>query len=71
MSPQTGEHKLAQIIITPIVLIDGSPVVDPEGIEAVQYGCIVCNAGLDEAKELPCLGEDLAERWEAIGDGRD
>lgn len=71
MTTQSGEHKLAQIIITPIVLVDGSPVVDPEGIEQVQYGCIVCNAGLDEAKELPCLGEDLAERLEAIGDGLD
>lgn len=71
MSPQTGEHKLAQIIITPIVLIDGSPVVDPDGIEQIQYGCFVCNAGLEEAQELPCLGEDLADRMEKIGDGLD
>jgi hypothetical protein len=63
MTTQTTAHKLSQIIITPIILVeqDGSmvPVPDPEGEETVNYGCTVCNMGIEEAQEVNCPGFDI------------
>lgn len=59
----TGQHELRQIIMTPVLLVgegeEKTVIPDPEGEEQVRYGCIACNMGLEEAKELPCPGFDL------------
>lgn len=64
------EHQFRQIIMTPIIptVIDGEvkAVVDPEGDEAVQYGCIACNMGMEEAMTLPCPGFDILDEVESI-----
>lgn len=63
MATQTAQHKLQQIIMTPIILVeqDGEmiPIPDPEGHEDIRYGCTTCNMGIEEAQDLPCPGFDL------------
>lgn len=65
----TGEHQIAQIIITPVIMLEDEhgravPVPDPEQDERTQYGCMVCNMGLEEAKEMPCPGLDMTEGFD-------
>lgn len=66
------KHDWAQIIITPMILIDLDPeldsvlVVDHEGQEQVRFGCMACNMGVDEGATLPCPGFDIGEAVDAL-----
>lgn len=68
-------HQLAQMTVTPMTMaqIGGETraVPDPTRETETRVGCMVCEAGLEEALELPCMGMTTEELLERAGDDLD
>lgn len=66
MKTQTRQHRWMEIKMTRVILMppleEGGPpmvVADPEFQSEETVGCVVCNMGLDEGKNIECPGQDL------------
>lgn len=52
---------MTRVILMPPLEEGGPPMVvaDPEFQSEETVGCVVCNMGLDEGKNIECPGQDL------------
>jgi hypothetical protein len=64
------KHEFQRITCQDVEVVTthpSGPAIIPLSDEQTQYGCKVCNMGIEEALTLPCPGRPLADMLSDIG----